>query len=73
MFPPRTFHRLFLRETGMRYGHWRQQARLLLALESLARGDKVIDVALEHGYSSQSAFAAMFKKHFNISPSRFFR
>ena len=57
----------------MRYGHWRQQARLLLALESLARGDKVIDVALEHGYSSQSAFAAMFKKHFNISPSRFFR
>lgn len=69
----RTFHRLFLRETGMRYGHWRQQARLLLALESLARGDKVIDVALEHGYSSQSAFAAMFKKHFDISPSRFFR
>lgn len=69
----RTFHRLFLRETGMRFSHWRQQARLLLALENLARGDKVIDVALDHGYTSQSAFAAMFKKHFGMSPSRFFR
>jgi AraC-like DNA-binding protein len=69
----RTFHRLFLRETGMRFSHWRQQARLLLALENLARGDKIIDVALDHGYTSQSAFAAMFKKHFGIAPSRFFR
>lgn len=68
----RTFHRLFQRETGMRFSHWRQQARLLLALEHLARGDKVIDVALEHGYTSQSAFTAMFRKHFGIAPSRFF-
>lgn len=68
----RTFHRLFLRETGMRFSHWRQQARLLLALEQLARGERVIDVALAHGYTSQSAFAAMFKKHFGIAPSRFF-
>lgn len=69
----RTFHRRFLAGTGMRFGHWRQQARLLLALEQLARGDKVIDVALAHGYTSQSAFAAMFRKHFGSVPSRFFR
>lgn len=69
----RTFHRRFLADTGMRFGHWRQQARLLLALEQLARGDKVIDVALAHGYTSQSAFAAMFRKHFGCVPSRFFR
>ncbi|MFL9922718.1 helix-turn-helix transcriptional regulator [Herbaspirillum lusitanum] len=68
----RTFHRMFLRQTGMRFGHWRQQARLLLALEQLARGDKVIDVALAHGYNSQSAFTAMFRRHFGIVPSRFF-
>lgn len=69
----RTFHRRFQAATGMRFGHWRQQARLLLALELLARGDKVIDVALAHGYTSQSAFAAMFRKHFGSVPSRFFR
>ncbi|MBV8622222.1 MAG: helix-turn-helix transcriptional regulator [Herbaspirillum sp.] len=69
----RTFHRRFRAGTGMRFAHWRQQARLLLALEQLARGDKVIDVALAHGYTSQSAFAAMFRKHFGSVPSRFFR
>jgi len=30
-------------------------------------------VALEHGYTSQSAFAAMFKKHFGVSPAAFYR
>ncbi len=69
----RTFHRLFLRQTGMRFGDWRQQARLLLALEQLARGAKVIDVALEHGYGSHSAFSAMFKQHVGCAPSAFNR
>ncbi len=37
------------------------------------RGHKVIDVALEHGYSSQSAFTAMFKQHFGCTPGAFYR
>lgn len=69
----RTLHRQFLLQTGMQFGAWRQQARLLLALEQLARGAKVIDVALEHGYSSQSAFTAMFKQHFGCTPGAFYR
>lgn len=69
----RTLHRLFRQQTGMRFGYWRQQVRLLAALERLARGDKVVDVALDHGYQSQSAFAAMFRRHFGMPPTAFYR
>jgi AraC-like DNA-binding protein/quercetin dioxygenase-like cupin family protein len=69
----RTLHRAFQRETGMTPGRWRQHARLFLALERLAHGEKIVSVALDHGYASQSAFAAMFKRHFGIAPSDFYR
>ena len=69
----KTLQRLFARETGMTFGKWRQQARLLHGLERLAIGDKVLDVALALGYDSPSAFATMFKRQFGLSPSEFFR
>lgn len=69
----KTIQRLFRRETGMTFGQWRQQARLLLALERIAVGEKIIDVAGELGYDSPSAFSAMFKKQFGTTPSQFFR
>jgi AraC-like DNA-binding protein/quercetin dioxygenase-like cupin family protein len=69
----KTVQRLFARETGMTFGQWRQQARLLMALEQLATGAKVVDVALNLGYDSPSAFATMFKRQFGQTPSTFFR
>ena len=69
----KTVHRLFQRETGLSFGRWRQQARLLQALQRLARGDRVIDVALDCGYASQSAFTAMFRRHFGVPPGAFYR
>ena len=69
----KTVQRLFARETGMTFGQWRQQARLLHGLERLAVGEKVVDVALALGYDSPSAFAAMFKRQFGETPSAFFR
>lgn len=68
----KTFHRWFQRETGLTFGRWRQQARLLLALKRLAHGEKILAVAMNHGYTSQSAFAAMFKRHFGVVPSAFY-
>lgn len=68
----KTIQRLFVKETGMTFGQWRQQARLLRALELLATGEKVIDVALALGYDSPSAFATMFRKQFGQTPSQFF-
>ncbi|HSI56940.1 MAG TPA: helix-turn-helix transcriptional regulator [Ideonella sp.] len=69
----KTLQRLFARETGMTFGQWRQQARLLHGLERLATGDKVVQVALALGYESPSAFATMFKRQFGQTPSEFFR
>jgi AraC-like DNA-binding protein len=69
----RTLHRLFAKQTGMTFAQWREQARLLHALRKIAEGDKLIDVALDCGYASPSAFAAMFKRHFKTSPSNFYR
>ena len=68
----KTIQRLFMAQTGMSFGRWRQQARLLRALELLAQGDKVIDIAMALGYDSPSAFTTMFKKQFGQAPSQFF-
>jgi len=68
----KTIQRAFHKETGMTFGQWRQQIRLLRALERLASGEKVVDVALQLGYESPSAFATMFKRQFGCSPSQFF-
>ena len=68
----KTVHRLFVRETGMTFGQWRPQARLLEALERLAEGAKILDVSLELGYASPSAFSTMFKRQFGVAPSAFF-
>ncbi|KAF1067272.1 MAG: HTH-type transcriptional regulator NimR [Pseudomonas citronellolis] len=70
---PKTFHRHFQASTGVTFGRWRQQARLLLALEYLAEGRPVLEVALQHGYDSQSAFAAAFRRQFGVAPSAFYR
>ena len=68
----KTIQRLFTSQTGMSFGRWRQQARLLRALELLAQGEKVIDIALALGYESPSAFTTMFRKQFGQTPSQFF-
>jgi len=61
-----------VRETGLTLGRWRRQARLVAALERLALGDKIIDVALEMGYESPTAFSTMFRRELGATPSDFF-
>lgn len=68
----RTLARLFRAETGLGFRAWRQQLRLLRALERLADGDAVTTVAVELGYDSPSAFIAMFKKALGVPPSQYF-
>jgi AraC-like DNA-binding protein len=68
----RTLERLFQRETGMTFGKWRQQLRLLHALRLLAAGRAVTAVALDVGYDSASAFIAMFRRTLGTTPNRYF-
>ena len=67
----RTLTRLFPAQTGMSFRSWRQQRRLLRALELLATGYSVTTVALELGYENTSAFIAMFRRTLGASPTRF--
>jgi AraC-like DNA-binding protein/quercetin dioxygenase-like cupin family protein len=69
----RTLARLFQAETGLSFGRWRQQRRLLAALERLAAGEAVTAVALDLGYASPSAFIAMFRRTLGASPTRYLR
>ncbi|MCZ0734393.1 AraC family transcriptional regulator [Phreatobacter sp. AB_2022a] len=69
---PRTARRLFQAETGSSFGRWRQQARLVAALERLARGDAVAEVSDAVGYATPSAFIAMFRQAMGASPARYF-
>jgi AraC-like DNA-binding protein len=67
-----SFVRHFRAETGLAFGQWRQQARLLRALELLSDGASVTATALSVGYDSVSAFIESFRKSFGTTPSRFF-
>jgi AraC-like DNA-binding protein len=68
----RTIERLFLKETQMTLGRWRQQARLLYGITLIAGGQKITAAALEAGYNSPSAFITMFKKILGSTPARYF-
>jgi len=69
----RTLERLFLRETQMTLGRWRQRSRLIEALRLLAAAQPVTRVALDVGYQSPSAFVSAFRRQMGTTPGRYFR
>lgn len=68
----RTVERLFHDETGLSLGRWRQQLRLVRALEKLGEGASVAEAAFETGYASTSAFCVAFRKALGATPSAYF-
>jgi AraC-like DNA-binding protein/quercetin dioxygenase-like cupin family protein len=69
----RTVERLFLDETGITLGKWRQQVRLMKAMCLLGEGAKVTYAALEAGYSTPSAFIAAFRRSLGTSPTLYLK
>lgn len=68
----RTIERVFEKQTNLTLGKWRQQLRLLRSLQLLAAGEKITSAALEGGYSTPSAFIAMFRKALGTTPRQYF-
>lgn len=68
---PRHLSRIFHELVGMSFREKQTELRLNLARELLERTQsKVVDVALESGYQSQSLFNLLFKRRFGVSPAR---
>ena len=68
----RTIERVFVEETNMTFGRWRQQLRLMQAMRLLAAGQKATVAAMEVGYSTPSAFISMFRKLLGTTPGKYF-
>lgn len=71
--PVRTLTRRFPLETGFSFTEWRQRVRLMRALEMLADDIPVTTIALDLGYETVSAFIALFRRTFGVTPARYFQ
>lgn len=67
----RTLARRCQQALGMSLPEWRQRLRVVRSLPLLEAGHKVESVALDMGYSSASAFIAMFRKLMGVTPDEF--
>ncbi|MGX1306466.1 AraC-like DNA-binding protein [Amorphus suaedae] len=67
----RTLLRLIRRETGMSFGRWRQQLAVVLAVQWMAGGATIQQVAADLGYESGPSFVTMFKKALGTPPGRY--
>lgn len=68
----RTLARRFKDELGCSFARWRQQARLLAAVQMLGEGKTIATVARALAYESPSAFTAMFRKALGKPPTQYF-
>ncbi|WP_318442200.1 AraC family transcriptional regulator [Photobacterium leiognathi] len=69
----KTITRIFNKEVGMPYQNWRQQWRLLAAIELLAKRWRVSTVAHHLAFSSDSAFISFFREKTGYTPAHFIR
>ncbi|MHC2145926.1 AraC family transcriptional regulator [Pseudomonas sp. 210_17 TE3656] len=69
----RTLARQFLRELGISFGEWRLRLRFLRAIDALEQNQPIQQIAFDLGYSSPSAFIAMFQRHAHCTPEQYRR
>ncbi|MEZ5087311.1 MAG: helix-turn-helix domain-containing protein [Tessaracoccus sp.] len=70
---PRTLRRDFLADTGLTFEQWRLHCRLGAAVEFLAAGYSVDQVATRVGFASRNGFTRAFKQQFGTTPHEFSR
>ncbi len=66
----RTLERRCQQHLGLSFSEWRQRLRVVKALAMLEQGHSVEGIALDLGYSSASAFIAMFRRMTGTTPDK---
>jgi len=69
----KTLSRLFQKELNMNFSVWLKQAKLLQALTDLEMRKPILNIALDLGYESPSAFSYMFKRQMGMTPTEYIK
>lgn len=69
----KTISRLFQKELNMNFTVWLRQAKLLKALTDLEMKKPILNIALDLGYESSSAFSYMFKREMGLTPTEYLK
>ena len=67
----RTLARKCRQDLGMTLTEWRNRMRIICAIGMIEKGSNVESIAMKFGYSSTSAFIAMFKKLTGTTPASY--
>lgn len=70
-YSPFHFSRIFFNAYQITIMEYVRRRRLELAISGLNRGMKIIDVAMEYGFSTASGFSKAFRKYYGISPTNY--
>lgn len=63
------FSRLFKSEMNISVMEYVKEQKLVCALESILKGEKILDVAIEYGWETHGGFIKAFKSYYGFSPS----
>lgn len=66
----KTMQRIFVRLTGLSFQQWRNHARMTRAIELHSLGRRMLDIAVELGYSSEGAYSHAFRQFYGYSPGQ---
>lgn len=73
-YSPYHFSRRFREITGMRFREYLRMRRLAFALKRVRDSrDSLLDIALDHGFSSHAAFSRAFRAAYGVTPSEYRR
>lgn len=67
----RSASRVFPAETGLTFKAWRQRARIVRAIDRLARGESIARVSAGSGFASTAAFSSAFRQVTAMAPTEF--